>query len=167
MAAVDMFLKLDGIDGESTDEQHIKWIEIETFNWAVSNPTTIGSATSGAGAGKAVPGDFVVVMPFSSASPQIFKKCVTGDHYQTAALSMRKAGGDQRAAGQEFLKYNFGTVFTTKIEWGGSGDEGPEESITFVYGSLQVQYYPQKPDGSLGDLVVSGFDFIKNVELTQ
>ena len=161
--AVDMFLKLDGIDGESTDEQHIKWIEIESFSWGVSNPTTIGSATSGAGAGKAVPGDFVVVMPFSAASPQIFKKCVTGAHYQTALLSMRKAGGN-RSAGQEFLKYTFGTVFTTKIEWGGSSDEGPEESITFVYGGLQVQYYPQKPDGTLGDLVAASWDFIKNAE---
>jgi type VI secretion system secreted protein Hcp len=164
--AVDMFLKLDGVDGESTDEQHIKWIEIESFSWGASNPTTIGSATSGAGAGKAVPGDFVVVMPFTSASPQIFKKCVTGDHYQTAVLSMRKAGGDQRAAGQDFLKYNFATVFTTKIEWGGSSDEGPEESITFVYGSLQVQYQQQKSDGTLGDLVASGWDFIRNIELT-
>lgn len=163
--AVDMFLKLDGVDGESTDEQHIKWIEIESFSWGVSNPTTIGSATSGAGAGKAVPGDFVVVMPFSAASPQIFKKCVTGVHYQTADLSMRKAGGSQRA-GLEFLKYHFDTVFTTKVEWGGSSDEGPEESVTFVYGTLQVQYYPQKPDGTLGDLVASGWDFIRNIELT-
>jgi type VI secretion system secreted protein Hcp len=161
--AVDMFLKLDGVDGESTDEQHIKWIEIESFSWGVSNPSTIGSATSGAGAGKAVPGEFAVVMPFSAASPQIFDKCVTGDHYETAVLSMRKAGGSQRAAGQEFLKYSFGTVFTTKIEWGGSSDEGPEESITFVYGKLQVQYQPQKPDGSLGDIVAAGFDFIRNV----
>lgn len=163
--AVDMFLKLDGVDGESTDEQHIKWIEIESFSWGVSNPTTIGSATGGAGAGKAVPGDFVVVMPFTGASPQIFKKCVSGEHYQTALLSMRKAGGS-RAAGQDFLKYTFGTVFTTKIEWGGSSDEGPEESITFVYGTLQVQYQPQKPDGTLGDLVASGWDFIRNIELT-
>ena len=164
--AVDMFLKLDGVDGESVDAQHIKWIEIESFSWGVSNPTTIGSATSGAGAGKAVPGDFVVVMPFSAASPQIFNKCVTGDHYQTAVLSMRKAGGEQRAAGQDFLKYNFGTVFTTKIEWGGSSDEGPEESITFVYGTLQVQYQPQTSDGSLGDVVASGWDFIRNIQLT-
>ena len=164
--AFDAFLKIEGIEGESSDKTHPGEIEIESFSWGVSNPTTIGSATSGAGAGKAVPGDFVVVMPFSAASPQIFKKCVTGDHYQTAVMSMRKAGGSQRAAGQDFLKYNFGTVFTTKIEWGGSSDEGPEESITFVYGSLQVQYQPQKPDGTLGDLVASGWDFIRNIELT-
>ena len=160
--AVDMFLKLDGIDGESTDEQHQKWIELESFSWGVTNPTTIGSATSGAGAGKAVPADFLVVMPFSAASPKVFQKCVSGAHYDTVVLSMRKAGGNQRSA-QEFLKYTFQTVFTTKIEWTGSSDEGPEEQITFVYGALEVQYEPQNSDGTLGEPVLAGWDFIKNV----
>ncbi len=43
----------------------------------------------------------------------------------------------------EFLQFHFGTVFTTKIDWSGPGDEGPEESITFVYGKLGVHYTKQ------------------------
>jgi len=39
-----------------------------------------------------------------------------------------------------FLRFKFDTVFTTKIDWSGPGDEGPEESITFVYGKLGVEY---------------------------
>jgi type VI secretion system secreted protein Hcp len=154
-----MFLKLDGIDGESTDEQHQKWIEIESFSWGVSNPTTIGSGTGGGGAGRAVPGDFAVVMPFTAASPLIFKKCVSGEQYSTVLLSLRKTGSQ---TSQDYLKYEFGTVFTTKIEWS-SSDDGPEEQVTFVYGTINVQYQPQRPDGTLGEVTQAAWDFTRNV----
>ena len=60
---------------------------------------------------------------------------------------MRKAGGDPQATGKPFLGFVFETVFTTKIDWSGPGDEGPEESITFVYGKLIVKYWPQEQTG--------------------
>jgi type VI secretion system secreted protein Hcp len=156
--AVDMFLKLDGIDGESTDKTHEKWIEIESFSWGVSNSGSL-VVGGGGGAGRAVPSDFAVVMPFSSASPQLFKKAVLGQHIDTATIELRRAAGDQREA---FLKYGFRTIAVKTISWTSSGDEGPEEEVTFEFGELDVQYHAQKPDGSLGDLVEASFDFIKN-----
>lgn len=48
-AAVDLFLNLDGVTGESTDKAHLGWIEIASFQFGVTSPTTIGSATGGAG----------------------------------------------------------------------------------------------------------------------
>lgn len=159
--AVDMFLQVDGVDGDVTAQGYEKWIDIESFSWGVSNPTTIGSATGGAGAGKAVPGDFTVVKPFDRASPVFFKNCSAGAHYNTVVLAIRKAGGSGGASGAEFLRFTFGTVFTTKIDWSGPGDEGPEEEITFVYGSLAVHYVLQDDSGAEDD----GWDFIHNSAL--
>src|SRR6516225_8190153 len=50
----DAFLKIEtpNITGESTDSKHKGEIEIYSFSLGASNPTTIGSATGGAGAGK-------------------------------------------------------------------------------------------------------------------
>jgi type VI secretion system secreted protein Hcp len=122
--------------------------EIKDFSFDIENPTTIGSATSGAGAGKIKFNEFTITKTTDSASPVFFKNCCAGAHYQKVVIGMRKAGGDPSTAGQPFLQYKFGTVFTTKIDWSSPGDEGPQESITFVYGTLEVQYVSQDPPDS-------------------
>ena len=135
------FLTVDGINGPNGSPCAF---EIKDFSFGVENPTTIGSATGGAGAGKVQFNEFTIKKTTDSASPVFFRNCVAGSHYAKVTLTMRKAGGDPSSAGQPFLTYTFGTVFTTKINWSGPGDEGPEESITFVYGALSVDYHPQK-----------------------
>ena len=136
--------------------------EIKDFSFSIENPTTIGSATGGAGAGKAKFNEFTITKTPDSASPSFFKNVVAGAHYQKVVLEMRKAGGDPHSSGKAFLRYTFDTVFTTKIDWSGPGDEGPEESITFVYGKLTVQYQPQNPDGTSGAPRTTCFDSVSN-----
>ena len=117
--------------------------EIKDFSFDIENPTTIGSATSGAGAGKIKFNEFTITKTTDSASPVFFKNCCAGAHDQEVVIDMRKAGGDPSKAGQPFLQYKFETVFTTKIDWSGHGDDAPQESISFVYGQLEVQYSSQ------------------------
>jgi type VI secretion system secreted protein Hcp len=158
--AVDMFLKLDGIDGESTDAHHDKWIELESFSWGVSNPGGF-VAGGGAGTGKPVPGDFNVVMPFSAASPTIFLKLVTGQAIDSAIISMRQAGGGP-GGGADFLTYTFDTVFMTKLDWEGGADR-PAEGVSFQFEKVNIDYHTTKVDGSLGDEIRASFDFLKFV----
>ena len=77
-----------------------------------------------------------------------------GDAY----VKTLKAKGEEAAA-KEFLRFKFETVFTTKIDWSGPGDEGPEESITFVYGKLGIRY---SLPGSGMKPVVGGWDQVTN-----
>ena len=116
-----------------------KAFEIKDFSFDVGNPTTIGSATSGAGAGKIKFNEFIITKTTDRASPVFFQECCAGDHCETVIIEMRKADGAPMNAGQPFLQYRFGTVFTTKIEWSSPGAEGPHESISFVYGKLEVK----------------------------
>src|SRR5437588_3866922 len=134
-------------DGQDTSTYaHAKdAFEIKDFSFGVENPTTIGSATTGAGAGKIKFNEFTIKKTTDKASPCFFKNCCIGSHYGSVCIEMRKAGGDPMSAGKPFLRFKFGTVFTTKIDWSGPGDEGPEESITFVYGQFGVQYLVQLP----------------------
>jgi type VI secretion system secreted protein Hcp len=136
-----VFLTVDGMNGPNGSPCAF---EIKNFSFGVENPTTIGSATGGAGAGKIKFNDFTIKRTTDSASPLFFQKCATGEHIPKVTLTMRKAGGDPSSAGTPFLTFTFGTVFTSKIDWSGPGDEGPEESITFVYGDLAVDYHPPK-----------------------
>lgn len=130
--------------------------EIKDFSFGVENATTIGSATGGAGSGKVKFNEFTIKRTIDKASPVFFKNCASGAHYKTVVLQMRRAG-----ATTPFLTYTFDTVFTTKINWSGPGDEGPTEAITFVYGKLAVAY--AAPAGSPpGSAVQAGWDQISN-----
>lgn len=153
------FFTIDGLTGPNGKSCVF---EIKDFSFGVENPTTIGSATGGAGAGKIKFNEFQITKKSDSASPSLYLHAATGAHYDKVTLTMRKAGGDPKQSGQAFLVYKFETVFTTKINWSGPGDEGPEEQITFVYGKLSVQYNQQKPDGTLGSPITGCFDSVRN-----
>ena len=150
--------------GETTDQVYgpLAAFEIKDFSFGVENPTTVGSATGGAGAGKIKFNEFTIKKTSDQASPAFFKNCCTGTHYGSVTISMRKSGGSADVSGKEFLQFRFEVVFTTKIDWSGPGDEGPEESITFVFGKFGVQYTPQKTTGAPGTAIPAGWDQLLN-----
>jgi type VI secretion system secreted protein Hcp len=153
-------------EGETKDATYSKKkaFEIKDFSFGVENPTTIGSATGGAGAGKIKFNEFTIKKTTDKASPLFFKNCCVGAHYKTVTIEMRKAGGDPNTAGVPFLQFKFDTVFTTKIDWSGPGDEGPEESITFVYGKLGVKYTVQEQTGLPSTPAIAGWDQVLNID---
>ncbi len=131
-------------EGEDDDAT----FEIESFSSGVQ--TEIGSATGGAGAGKIKFNEFTIKKTTDKASPSFFKNCALGAHYGKVIIEMRKSGGDPNSAADDPISsFVYENVFTTKIDWSGPGDEGPEESITFVYGKMGVKYID--PDGAVTD----------------
>ena len=147
MATVDYFLKIDGIQGESTDSKHKGEIQIESFSWGAVQPGTFGQG-GGGGAGKVQMQDFHFVMTVNKASPKLFLACAQGDHIKGATFTARKAGGKDQ---QEFLVYKFNDVLVSSYQTGGSGasETLPMDQVSFNFGRIEVEYRPQKPDGSL------------------
>src|SRR5262245_21082217 len=94
MAAVDYFLKIDGVEGESHDSKHSKQIDLESWSWGATQTGTHG-ASGGGGAGKVSVQDFHFVMKINKASPKLMLACATGQHIKEATLTCRKAGGKQ------------------------------------------------------------------------
>lgn len=147
LAAVDSFIWFEGEQGESTDARHKGWFEIKELLLGPEARTGMGSATGGAGAGKVKHGEFTVKRVSDSASPKLFQHAMaTGRHFPVVKIEMRKAGGDP----QQFLTYTFTDVIVSKMNMSGTGDRGPEESITFVYGGMTVQHGNQAAGGQTG-----------------
>jgi len=157
--AFDIFLKIDGIKGESNDAQHREEIEPASFSWGVSQQGT-ASTGGGAGAGKASFQELHVVMTVSRASPQLFLACAEGRLIKTAVLTCRKAGGrDQR----DFLRYTLSDVLVSSYQTNGQAEDGlPVDQLSFTYAQVKVEYWPQKVDGSLGAPVTAGWDLKTN-----
>jgi type VI secretion system secreted protein Hcp len=149
--AVDMFLKVDGIPGESRDDKHKDEIEIESFSWGESHA---------ADESKVSMQDFHFVTQFSKASPILFVSCASGKHFPTATLSVRKSGEQQL----EFLKWTLSDVIVSSYQTGGASGSGlnPMDAFSLNFAKIEVSYKEQKPDGSLGDETRAGWDLKKN-----
>jgi type VI secretion system secreted protein Hcp len=133
-------------------------VNVASFSWAAENPTTIGSATGGAGTGKVKFNQFTIQKTVDSASPKLFENMAAGAHYKRAILSVRQAG-----AKEPYYEIRFETVFTTKIDNAGDNPNVPMESVSFVYGRLTTVARGQK-EGQLEAPVQSGWDQVTNTK---
>jgi len=148
--AVDYFLKIDGIPGESTDAKHKNEIDLIAWSWGEANSGKNDSG-GGGGAGKVQMQDFNFTMRINKASPKLFLACASGQHIKEALLTCRKAGKDQ----QEYLKIKFSDLLISNFQTGGSaGQEVPVDQISFNFSKIEKTYAAQKPDGTLDSPVV-------------
>jgi type VI secretion system secreted protein Hcp len=158
--AVDYFLKLDGIPGESTDAKHKDEIDVLAFSWGVSQAKATGSG-GGGGAGKAVFEDLLVVARTSKASPKLWLACASGQHIKSAILTCRKPG----KAPFEFLKITLTDVLVTSYEIDGSDEELPLDQVALAFAKVETVYTPQDPSGKAGPPVKAGWDVKKNAKV--
>ena len=148
--AFDTFLDLASVEGECTAKGMEKKIEIYSFSWGASNPTTIGSGATGLAAGKVSISSFNVMKKTEKSSPKLFQACCAGKHFATAVVTMRKASGD---GGQKaFLTYTFTDVMVESVQWSGSsgGDDTPTESVSFAFAKVAISY--QQQDSKAGNV---------------
>ena len=151
--ASDIFAKIGDIKGESLDAKHKDEIEILSFSWGVTNSGSAATG-SGAGSGKATFQDLVVVHNIDKASPVLMQTCATGAHLKEATITHRKAGKGQ----QEFLIIKMNDVLITAVSDADGAEAGPIESVSLAFAKVDVEYRPQKSDGSLD----AGLHFVKS-----
>jgi type VI secretion system secreted protein Hcp len=142
--AVDIFAKLGDIKGESLDSKHKDEIEVLSYSWGVSNAGSMAFG-SGGGEGKATFQDLSFTHKVDKASPVLMQACATGVHLKEATITHRKAGKEQ----QEYLVIKMNDVIVTGVAHGGTGADGSSENVSIAFAKVNVEYKPQKPDGSL------------------
>jgi type VI secretion system secreted protein Hcp len=162
MAQVDYFLKIDGVESESTDDKNKGAIDVDSFSWGQVQTGTAGHG-AGAGAGKVQPQDFSFTKKLDKASPLLMIACATGQHFKSAILTARKAGGGQ----QEYLKITMEDIMVSSYQTGGTGhsDIVPTDQVSLNFTKLSMAYKEQKADGSLGGEIKQGYDYAANKKL--
>lgn len=135
----DVFLKIDGIPGESNDHKHKGEIDVLSWSWSITNPVR----------GRTTVEDLRVFKPIDAATPLLFDAACAGEPVGRAWLSVRKAGGKQDL---EFFKVVLEDVLITSIRTGGNStsDTVPMEEIAMNFSKIEIEYTEQKEDGSAG-----------------
>jgi len=155
--AIDIFMKLGDIKGESLDNKHKDEIEVLSFSWGLTNSGSIGPGAGG-GSGRATFQDLSIVHRVDKASPGLMQACATGTHLKEATVTHRKAGKGQ----QEFLIVKMNDIIVTGVTHGGTTDEPASETVTLAFAKVEVEYRPQKADGSIDAGVMFKYDLKSN-----
>jgi type VI secretion system secreted protein Hcp len=159
--ASDLFLKLDGIDGESEDTTYSKQIELQSWSWGASNSGAV-HVGSGSAASNAQMSEFNCAIYLEKSSPKLLESLCKGKHISTGTFSATKSTGEDKTP-QPYLKIEFSEVFITGLSAGGSVGGGvPIASLTFSFATLKYNYYKQNRDGSLVLAGAVTFDAVKN-----
>ncbi len=154
----DVFMRIDNIKGESTDDKHKEWIEVESFSHGMSN-TGGTSFGGGGGAGKPVHQDFNVVKKLDKASPKLYSALNTGEHIKEVIIEVVRAGGDK----QKYMEYKMTDVLITSMQISGNpASDRPIESVSLNYAKIEWTYTQTDETGKpMGD-VQSGWDIAQN-----
>jgi type VI secretion system secreted protein Hcp len=136
--ADDYFLNIDGIPGESTDENHKGWIELQTFGSGV-HQMAAGERSTGGGAagGRCTHQDFMIVKGLDKATPALNLFCCQGKHIPNVVVELCRATGSKA----KYMEYKMTDVIISSVTINASGGDAlPTESVTFNYGKLTWNY---------------------------
>ncbi|WP_456825765.1 Hcp family type VI secretion system effector [Cellulomonas sp. P5_E12] len=143
--ATSMFARIGAIKGESRDARHKDEIEVLSWSWGVSQSGPAGHP-GGGGVGKASFHDVTFTHHIDKASPLLMKACATGQHIADATITVRKAGASQ----QEYLIIKMTDVRVMSVSMSASAEEDTTmEAVVLTFVKVDLEYKPQKPDGSL------------------
>ena len=147
--SVDMFLRLEGIKGESRDRAHEGEIDVLAWSWGAANNASLHVARGG-GRGGSTFDDISITKRVDRATPALWLGVASGRHIPSATLTLRTAGGDEQIA---FLVIELEPVLVSSVHPGGVVDEQQLETISLNFARFRVTYTPQEPDGTPGPSV--------------
>lgn len=142
--AIDAFIKIDGVKGESVVKGHKDEIDILAWSWGMSQSGTTHVGT-GAGAGKVNVQDLTFTHYVDSSTPNLMQACATGKHFDGAVLVLRKAGETPL----NYVTIELTNVIVSAVSTGGSqGEELVTENVTLNFNEYKYGYQPQDKTGA-------------------
>lgn len=154
---VDIYCKIDGIEGESEDSKHKGWIHVESIAGGVANAGAFAYG-GGGGSGKAQWQDITIRGRFDKCFATLMKKCASGEHIGSVEISACKAGGSQ----QEFLNIKMTNVLISSLNLSGAESTEPMFDCGFNFEKIKVEGKSQTSTGSMGGAVVAEWNLKSN-----
>ncbi|MBT8398651.1 MAG: type VI secretion system tube protein Hcp [Gemmatimonadetes bacterium] len=142
----DAYLTVEGVTGESERAGHEEEIELLSFSFGASNPSSIGTG-GGGGIGTVDIQSFNFEKHTDAASADMFKHCCAGKHFPSGKVTLYKAGGDGGAV--DYLIFEFEEIYVDDIQWSGTAGGGiPTEIVSFSFAKIVVTYNQQDSAGA-------------------
>jgi len=150
----EMFLKLDGVAGESLDHAHAGEIEILDWSWPTENHVR-WDLNQGGQSTKVEVKSITLHKICDKASVILYQNCVTGKHIPSAKITCRKNDGDQKF---EYLTLDLKDIMVSKVQFDGDGNEQSlKETVELSFAEFKLNYKVQRDEGTVGGATSFGF----------
>jgi type VI secretion system secreted protein Hcp len=160
MAKVDMFLKLDGVEGESQDPKHPGEIQLDGFQQSVMSPRDLSTDQA---SGKRRWAHMMMRAKVDKSTPLLFKKLAQNEPISTAILRCYKAGG---LGPVEYLTITLTKVYVVRVQAGQleatGGDVIPHCDFDLSFGSIEISASQQTSQGGGSGTVMFRDDLALN-----
>lgn len=159
--AIDVYLHIDGIRGESNDDRHKDWIECTSVIWGVHQPKSATSSTGGGHtAERCEHGDFVITKLADLASPLLLQTCSMGRTIPKARLEFMRADGQGERI--KYYEVELENVLVGAVVPSIKGGDILSEHVSLKYSKVKWKYTQQKIAGGAGGNTSGGWDLASN-----
>jgi type VI secretion system secreted protein Hcp len=153
--AVDMFLEIKEVPGESMKKGHEGQIDIVSFSFGAVQHGSFSRGGAGGGSGKAEFQDISIVKEVDKSSPKLFQACAAGTHFPKATIFVRKAGDKPL----EYYKVELKDLIVSSVQNSGSSSgDAVMESTTLNCAVINFTYVEQDAKGGAGKTVTAGYN---------
>jgi len=159
--AIDVYLQIEGIKGESNDDQHKGWIECQSVNWSLNQPQSTNASTAGGHtAGRVDLSSVSLHKIVDLASPILAQHCAMGKTISKAKFEFMRADGDGKRV--KYYEVDLENVLIVHVAQGVSGGDVMGESIGLKFSRVKWKYTQQRIGGGAGGSTVGGWDLNTN-----
>ncbi|KQV45843.1 MULTISPECIES: type VI secretion system tube protein Hcp [unclassified Duganella] len=159
--AIDVYLQIEGIKGESTDERHKDWIECKSVSWAVEQPRSATSSTGGGHtAERCEHRDVVITKLADLASPILLQTCSAGRTIPKAKLEFMRA--DAQGERVKYFEIELDNVLIGAVSPSVGEGEILTEEVGFKFSKVRWKYTQQRISGGMGGNTSGGWDLASN-----
>ena len=171
--ASDFFIKIDGIDGESNDKTHGKWIEVIAFEHGSLQNVGVGRATDVSGRGQFMPFSFTHLV--DKATPKLQQFCMSGQKVAKVQFAVCRAIAGVSIPVYEITLENV-KISKTQVKTAVSGTSAPLldtfagvdgvyipiEQVELIAGKITWKVTAIKPDNTRDGAVEASFNQVEN-----
>ena len=159
--AIDVYLQIDGIKGESQDDRHKDWIECTSVNWGVSQPRSATASTGGGHTAERCEHQEIALTKLADlASPILLQTCSAGKTIPKAKLEFMRADGQGERI--KYFEIELENVLIGGVQPSVAEGSIIHESVGLKFSKIKWKYTQQKVTGGAGGNTSGGWDLAAN-----
>lgn len=149
-----IYLQIEGIEGDATQENHKNWMDIAAINWRVNrNMNTLAGAAANREASEPSISEITLTKISDSSSTKLFQEACSGRTGKRATIHLVSTGNP----GQTYIEYTLQNTLIAAYNVGSSGDR-PTETITLNFTKMEVKYTPYDDSNNPKSPMIASYD---------
>jgi type VI secretion system secreted protein Hcp len=159
--AIDVYLQINGISGESNDDRHRNWIECTSVHWGIAQPKSATASTGGGHTAERCEHSEISLTKLADlSSPLLLQTCSAGKTIPKAKLEFMRADGQGERV--KYFEIDLENILIGHVTPGIEEGEILTEHVGLKFSKVNWKYIQQRIGGGIAGNTVGGWDLSSN-----